>query len=67
LICWFEYNLTQSSIFHSYHPSCIGFLPEDDPDTIGFLDPDIVIQGVHLIPSFLEGQTSELFVDYSIA
>ena len=64
---WFGRNLTQSSIFHSRRLPRVGFLPEDDPDTFGFLDPDIVIRGVHLIPSFSEGQTSGLLVGHSIA
>ena len=40
-----------------------GFVP-DDPDAgssaFGFLDPVQVIQGVHLIPSFMEGLTGDL-------
>ncbi|KAI9458302.1 hypothetical protein HD554DRAFT_1990434, partial [Boletus coccyginus] len=60
-------NLTQSSIFCSHHPPHVRFLPEDDPDAFGFLNPDVVIQGVHLIPSFSEGQTSGLLVGHSIA
>jgi hypothetical protein len=28
------------------------FFDEDSPDAYGFLDPDSVIRGIHLIPSF---------------
>ena len=59
---WFGHDPTYSSIFQSCQLSFIGFLPEDDLDAFGFLDPDLVIQGVHLILSFLEGQTSNLLV-----
>lgn len=64
---WFGRNLTESSIFRSHRLPRVGFLPEDDPDAFGFLDPDVVIRGVHLIPSFSEGRTSGLLVGHSIA
>ena len=64
---WFSHDPTYSSIFQSRRLPSIGFLPEDDLDAFGFLDPDLVIQGVHLIPSFLEGWTSNLLVGHSIA
>ncbi|KIO03576.1 hypothetical protein M404DRAFT_26885 [Pisolithus tinctorius Marx 270] len=37
----------------------VGFISDDDPDAFGFLDPDVVIRGVHLIPAFSLGRTSE--------
>lgn len=36
------------------------FLPAGDPDAFGFLDPDDVIRGAHLIPAYRYGRTSEL-------
>ncbi|KAJ7883868.1 hypothetical protein B0H14DRAFT_3857221 [Mycena olivaceomarginata] len=36
------------------------FVPGDDPTAFGFLNPDEVIRGVHLIPAFAHGRTHEL-------
>ncbi|KAJ3551292.1 hypothetical protein NM688_g4788 [Phlebia brevispora] len=38
----------------------IGFIPDDDPDAFGFLDPREVIRAVHLIPAFAHGKTDAL-------
>lgn len=38
----------------------MGFVPHDDPDAFGFLDPAQVIRGCHLIPAFADGKTSSL-------
>jgi hypothetical protein len=35
----------------------IGYVPDDDPDAFGFLDPDHVLRACHLIPSFAMGRT----------
>ena len=45
----------------------VGFFEHDDPEAFGFLDPDEVIRGVHLIPAFAEGKTDELLPGQSIA
>ncbi|KIO09076.1 hypothetical protein M404DRAFT_132837 [Pisolithus tinctorius Marx 270] len=33
----------------------VGFISNDDLDAFGFLDPDVVICGIHLIPAFSLG------------
>ena len=38
----------------------VGFVPATDPLAFGFLDPSLVIRGVHLIPAFNCGRTVEL-------
>lgn len=35
-------------------------MPEDDPDAYGFLNPDDVIRGIHLIPAFAHGRSEIL-------
>ncbi|KAJ7117673.1 hypothetical protein C8R44DRAFT_578842, partial [Mycena epipterygia] len=42
------------------------FLPADDPDAFGFLNPDEVIRGAHLIPTFSRDTTTELLSAESI-
>ena len=38
----------------------VGFVEEADEDAFGFLDPDLIICGSHLIPDFNLGQTQDL-------
>ena len=38
----------------------VGFVEDSDKDTFGFLDPDLVIRGSHLIPDFNSGRTHDL-------
>ena len=38
----------------------VGFVEDTDEDTFGFLDPDLIIWGAHLIPDFNSGRTSGL-------
>ena len=38
----------------------VGFVEDADEDAFGFLDPDLIIRGCHLIPDFNSGQTSDL-------
>jgi len=46
--------------FHKARLPKVGFVPENDEGTFGFLDPSLVIRGCHLIPSFFDGRTAEL-------
>ncbi|KAG1840499.1 hypothetical protein DFJ58DRAFT_718370 [Suillus subalutaceus] len=38
----------------------VGFIPSDDPGAFGFLDPQQVIRGIHLVPAFHYGHTDTL-------
>ena len=38
----------------------VGFVEVMDDDAFGFLDPDLIIQGSHLIPAFHCGRTRDL-------
>ena len=38
----------------------IGFVPDTDPLAFDFLDPSLVVHVTHLIPTFNDGQTTEL-------
>ena len=38
----------------------VGFVEVTDEDAFGFLDPDLVIRGSHLIPAFHSGRTRNL-------
>lgn len=45
----------------------IRFVDGDDDDAFGFLDPQEIIRGVHLIPAFHHGQSSDLLPPSMIA
>ena len=38
----------------------VGFVPDTDDLTFGFLDPSLVIRGCHLIPCFSDGRMAAL-------
>ncbi|KAJ7140771.1 hypothetical protein C8R44DRAFT_726491 [Mycena epipterygia] len=38
----------------------VGFVPEEDVNAFGFLDPSLVLRACHLVPAFAGGRTSEL-------
>ena len=39
---------------------CISFYPHDKPEGFGFIEPEQVIRGMHLIPAFHFGHTTAL-------
>lgn len=45
----------------------VGFMPHVDPAAFGFLDPNLVIRAIHLIPAFSHGRTKELLPFPSVA
>ena len=40
----------------------VGFLPSANVDAFGFLDPNLVVRGVHLIPAFHHSRNNQLLV-----
>jgi hypothetical protein len=45
----------------------VEFIPSDDPNAFGFLDPDEVVRAAHLIPVFYHGGTESLLQGLSVA
>lgn len=43
------------------------FLPSSDPDAFGFVHPDEIIRGAHLIPAFHYGGTDQFLSGVSLA
>lgn len=56
---WFGRCINSPAGFIAHRLHHIGFVEEGDPDVFGFIDPDVVLRGIHLIPSFVHGHTSE--------
>ncbi|KAJ7842319.1 hypothetical protein B0H13DRAFT_2098820 [Mycena leptocephala] len=44
----------------------VGFVPESDPYAFGFLDPQYVIRGSHLMPDFASGRTNDLLATRNV-
>ncbi|KAH7918173.1 hypothetical protein BV22DRAFT_1025018, partial [Leucogyrophana mollusca] len=57
---WFGRDTRTRTGFASKRLPRIGFLQGDTSEAFGFLDPDQVIRGAHVIPAFAYGQTDEV-------
>ena len=63
-VCWYELETPPSQHkraaskpgAHSYHLGWLVFLPLDEEDSVGFLDPADVLHASHIIPAFAEGK-----------
>src|SRR5712671_3725937 len=67
LVQWFGCDLTHRGGWRNKWLHQIGFIDGDDNATFGFLDPQEVIQGVHLIPAFHYSRMHELLPPSRIA
>ena len=66
-VCWLARSMDTTSTWAMKRLPCIGFYNSNDPGAFGFLDPEVIIRGVRLIPAFVYGQTSDLLTPHSIA
>ncbi len=57
---WFGRDTHSAAGWDKRRLHTIGFVPEDDEAAFGFLDPDQIVRGVHLIPAFAFGRTAEM-------
>ena len=56
---WFGRDMSAPGGFRARRLYRIGFVNDEDPDAFGFIAPEQVIRGVHLIPAFHHGKTTE--------
>lgn len=56
---WFGRDLSHCSGWKVKRLHRLGFIPSEDPGAFGFIDPTHIIRGIHLIPAFTHGHTSE--------
>ena len=68
-VCWFGQDLERGYTegWKARRLPHIGFVPHEDPGALGFLDPALIIRGIHVIPAFAHGQTGSLLPMWSIA
>lgn len=57
---WYGRDLAYRSGWAAKRLHRLGFVDSDDSGAFGFLDPKLIIRGVHLIPAFHHGQTQDL-------
>jgi hypothetical protein len=57
---WFARHMNLKSGWAVRRLPCIGFYPHDEHHAFGFINPDVVIRGIHLIPAFHYGRTTDL-------
>lgn len=63
---WLRRDSSGGSIWQTKRLPRLSFVPHDEPDAFGFLDPADVIRAVHLLPGFRYGRTSSLLPPTSI-
>ncbi|PPR01795.1 hypothetical protein CVT24_001691, partial [Panaeolus cyanescens] len=66
-VCWFELDQSYQGGWAAKRLHRVRFVPCANGNAFGFLDPDCVIRGTHLIPAFAHGTTSEYLPYESIA
>ena len=59
-VWWFGCDLGHQEGWNTKQPHWVGFVDGDDKAAFGFLDPQEVIRGVHLIPAFHYGRMHNL-------
>lgn len=64
---WFGADPTHHSGFQHRRLPRVGFVNEEDSGAFGFLAPQDVLRGVHMIPAFAHGATEDLLQGPSIA
>lgn len=57
---WFARRTNLKSGWAVRRLPCIGFYSHDEHDAFGFISPNDVIRGIHLIPAFRYGRTPDL-------
>ncbi|RDB18275.1 hypothetical protein Hypma_000641 [Hypsizygus marmoreus] len=67
LVRWFHVDAAHRAGFKKKRLHRIQFIPENDAGAFGFLNPDEVIRGAHLIPAFHFGGTDALLQGETIA
>jgi hypothetical protein len=59
-IRWFGRDLDYRAGWQAQRLHRVGFLDAEQPGAFGFLDPAVVIRGVHMIPGFAYGTCTDL-------
>lgn len=54
---WFGRDIEYKAGWSAKRLYRVGFFKHDDPEGFGFIDPDQVVRGAHLIPGFEHGRT----------
>ncbi|KAK7461457.1 hypothetical protein VKT23_008634 [Stygiomarasmius scandens] len=60
---WFQRDMTYQCGWEAKRLPRLQFLPSNDEDAFGFVDPNTVIRGCHLLPGFAHGYTNK-YLDF---
>lgn len=52
---------------HARRMPRLGFIDANNPEAFGFVDPNLVLRGCHIIPDFNEGLTDQFLPGHSFA
>ena len=64
---WFESDTNYKSGWKHKRLPRLKFRDASSPDAFGFVDPESVIRGGHLLPAFIHGKTDSYLIPTSIA
>jgi hypothetical protein len=64
---WYHCDTSYRAGFKRKRLHRVEFIPSDDPNAFGFLDPNEVVRAAHLIPAFHHGATESLLPGLSVA
>ena len=73
LVRWYGRDMDRPGSWEKKRLHAVGFVPNEPSEDgnfnppFGFLDPDLVLRRVHLIPAFAHGKTEELLPGRSLA
>lgn len=59
---WYQLSSTNSFSFSNKRLPLLEFVPSNEPGSFGFIDPDLIVRGSHLMPAFSQGVIPTLFV-----
>jgi hypothetical protein len=65
-IRWFGQDPSYIDGFKAHYLHCIGFVDNSTPGAFGFLDPQVIIHAIHLIPAYSHSRTNNLLAGPSI-
>ena len=62
LVHWYRRDIVFNAGFQHRRLHRLTLAPEEDDNAFGFLDPDDIIRGCHIIPAFAHGRNQDRYV-----
>jgi hypothetical protein len=58
-VWWYHHDLTYRCGWNAKHLPRLQFLPQNNPNAFGFVDPCVVLRGCYIMPAFAHGTTNK--------